>query len=830
MDSLFLRHIATGCLAAILGGFGASDAAEKVDFNRDVRPILAEKCYHCHGPDEATRQADLRLDHRDAVEASGVVVAGEPAESPLIERILSTDPDERMPPPDAKIELDDAQRQILREWVLQGAPWAEHWSFATLQQPPLPAEETDSTTAWVRNPIDRFIFPRIRDEGLVPAAPATRERLLRRAALDLTGLPPAPEQVATFLEDPSPLAYERAIDRLLATPAYGERMAWDWLDAARYADTNGYQGDPERTMWPWRDWVVDSINANLPFDQFTRQQIAGDLLDQKTLATQIATGFNRNNMHNGEGGRIAEESRVENVMDRAETVATVWLGLTLTCCRCHDHKYDPLSIEDYYRFYAFFNNTSENGAGRSGQMAPTVMFRTGEDRVRESQLQEERALAREKVRAHEANLAIEDSGTDDADEAVQEIKKILEAKVEERNGEQLKKLADYFASRRGDYAASLSALQQAAEAHNRFVAGLPKVMVMDTRKEQRPTFILTGGAYDKRGESVTADVPQSLPSLPEHAPNDRRGLADWLLAEENPLTARVIVNRYWQIFFGRGLVSTPEDFGTQGQRPTHPELLDWLAAEFRRSEWDVKRLHRMIVTSATYRQSSRMSPTHRETDPENRLLARGPRHRMPSWMLRDQALAASGLLVDRAGGPSVKPYQPENIWREATFGKKKYVPDTGEKLYRRSLYTYWRRIVGPTMFFDTSRRQTCHVTGTVTNTPLHALTTLNDVTFVEAARRLAERALREKPDDPEGQLTFAFQLATAREPTEQEAALLADRYRAVNQMFAAAPDDALELISVGASPHDPSLDPVTHAACTAMCSLILNLDETLTKE
>ena len=825
MDPQFFGKICTRWFATILCGCAASQAAETVDFNRDVRPILAEKCFHCHGPDEATRQADLRLDQREAVEASEVIVAGNPEESPLIERIMASDPEERMPPEDAKIQLTESQRQILNDWVAEGAEWAEHWSFEPLRQPELPA---DARQKWVRNPIDCFILTRIQDEGLAPAASASPERLLRRVSLDLTGLPPTPEQVESFLQDESDGAYERAVDRLLASPAYGQRMAWDWLDAARYADTNGYQGDPERTMWPWRDWVVDSINANLSFDRFTRQQIAGDLLAQKSLATQIATGFNRNNMHNGEGGRIAEESRVENVMDRAETVATVWLGLTLTCCRCHDHKYDPLSIEDYYRFYAFFNNTSETGAGRSGQMAPTVIYRTEEDRAKQSELDQSLEAARLQVQNGEKDGVLEDVPSDTEGSA--EIKKILEIKMEDRNPEQLKKLVAFFASKREAYANDVSALQQAIEQRNRFRASLPKVMVMDTLSDVRPTNILAGGAYDKPGPSVTAGVPHSLPPLPEESANDRRGLADWLLAEDNPLTARVIVNRYWQIFFGRGLVSTPEDFGTQGQRPTHPELLDWLSAEFRQSGWDVKRLHRMIVNSATYRQSSKMTPAHRETDPENRLLARGPRYRLPSWMLRDQALAASGLLVDRTGGPSVKPYQPENIWREATFGKKKYTPDEGEKLYRRSLYTFWRRIVGPTMFFDTSRRQTCHVTGSVTNTPLHALTTLNDVTFIEAARQLAERALLEKPDDPDGQLILAFQFATARRPTAAELALLSEQYREVHQMFATHPEEALKLIAVGQSDRDLSLDPVAHAACTAVCSLILNLDETLTKE
>ena len=796
-------------------------ASEPIDFNRDIRPILAEKCFHCHGPDKAERQADLRLDQREAVEESGTIVPGAPEESLLIERIMATDPDERMPPPEAKLSLTPEQKEMLRSWVEQGGVWSEHWSLEPLEQPQLPTSDFVSASL---NPIDRFVFARLAAKELTPSPEASPERLLRRLSLDLTGLPPTPRDVEAFLSDPSQHAYENAVDRLLASVDYGERMAWNWLDAARYADSNGYQGDPERTMWPWRDWVVDALNANLSFDRFTRQQIAGDLIPGKTLETKIATGFNRNNMHNGEGGRISEESRVENVMDRAETVATVWLGLTLTCCRCHDHKYDPLSAEDYYRFYAFFNNTSETGAGRSGQMSPTVTFQTPQDTDKRAVLQAAVESAIVPIDQREsADKPIEK-------ERPAKIAQILEQPIENRNSSSLKKIADYFKLLDEDYASDLSSLSQRVGERDQFVNQLPKVMVMDTRNEKRETFILAGGIYDKPGDSVTPGVPASLPPLPPNVQADRAGLAEWLVRDENPLTARVIVNRYWQLFFGKGLVTTPEDFGTQGQRPSHPELLDWLANEFRRSGWDVKRLHRLIVTSATYRQSSRMTPAQREADPNNRWLGRGPRYRLPSWMLRDQALAISGQLVGQRGGPSVKPYQPENIWREATFGKKKYVPDSGERLYRRSLYTFWRRIVGPTMFFDTSRRQTCHVTGSVTNTPLHALTTLNDVTFVEAARALAQRVMADAPSEPEVQLSRAFERATARKPTPQELELLRDRYRVVHEIFATNPEEALKLLEVGDSSRSPALDPIAHAACTAICSLILNLDETLTKE
>ena len=807
--------------ALLIAMFAGAAAADPIDFNRDIRPILAENCYQCHGPDEQTREAELRLDQRvSTLDSSGIVVPGKPDESLLIERITASDPAERMPPEESKMTLTAEQQQLLHDWVVQGAPWQEHWSLEPVTRPDLPPPVGKPSQ---RNPIDRFIHARLSEHDLVPSAPASKERLLRRVSLDLTGLPPTPEEVNAFLQDGSERAYENVVDRLLASPHYGERMAWNWLDAARYADSNGYQGDPERTMWPWRDWVVQVLNANLPFDRFTREQLAGDLLADKTLDTQIATGFNRNNMHNGEGGRIPEESRVENVMDRAETVATVWLGITLTCCRCHDHKYDPLTTKDYYRFYAFFNNTSETGAGRSGQMAPTVTFQTEKDTANSDRLQE--AVARAI-----APLALRESAEKADEKRPDQITEILKLAMKDRNSGQLEKLVAHFKPLEPDYAALLETLREAVQKRDQFLAGLPKVMVMDTLSEMRETFILSKGAYDKPGEGVSPGIPENLYPLPSGTTTDRRDLTEWLLAEQNPLTARVIVNRYWQLFFGKGLVTTPEDFGIQGRRPTHPQLLDWLASEFRQTGWDVKRLHRLIVTSATYRQSSRLTPAQREADPENRLLGRGPRQRLPSWMLRDQALAASGLLVDHFGGPSVKPYQPENIWREATFGKKKYVLDSGENLYRRSLYTFWRRIVGPTMFFDTSRRQTCHVTATVTNTPLHALTTLNDVTFVEAARALAERVMLRVSDNPREQLRLAFRLATAREPTQEELRLLVERYATVRQLFAAQPEEALKLLATGNSERDPRLDPVQHASCAALCSLILNLDETLTKE
>lgn len=804
----------------------AAATPSPIDFDRDIRPILADNCLHCHGADEAKREADLRLDSREgAIEQAEVIVPEVPEESLLIERVFTDDPEQIMPPADSKLSLTEQEKQMLLDWVSTGANWEPHWSLVPLSRPTPP---TVIHANRVRNEIDSFILARLESEDLKPAGTASRERLIRRVTLDLTGLPPTLEEIDAFLADESDSAYEKVVDRLLASPRYGERMAWNWLDAARYADTNGYQGDPERTMWPWRDWIIRAMNANMPFDQFTIEQIAGDLLPNATLENRIATGFNRNNMHNGEGGRIAEESRIENVMDRVETVGAVWLGLTLSCCRCHNHKYDPLSMRDYYSLFAYFNNTSETGAGRSGQMAPTVTVTTEDEDRRMEELALGIRKAREDVATWEAKQgrADEDSKPSTTSKLPPEIQKILDLAVENRSAKQIKTLREHFE----EYAKTLTALENAVAKRNRFAATLPRVMVMDELDSPRETFLLTRGIYNKQEESVTPGVPTNLSPAQKDAPPNRLGLAHWLLAKENPLTARVMMNRYWQIFFGKGLVSTPEDFGAQGARPTHPELLDWLAYEFRKSGWDVKHAHRLIVTSATYRQDSRITPELRAKDPNNLLLARGPRHRIPSWMIRDQALALSGLLTDTIGGPSVKPYQPDNVWAEATFGKKKYLQDHDDKLYRRSLYTYWRRIVGPTMFFDAAKRQTCNVKSSITNTPLHALTVLNDITFIEAARALAQRVMQDEAREPPERLASAFRRATSRYPREDELAILLDRFHAVRDQFAAEPQTATDLLACGESARDESLDPIEHATYTAICSLLLNLDETLTKE
>lgn len=782
------------CLAASIFAVAAGMPAvllaqAKIDFDRQIRPILSDKCFHCHGPDVQSQESDLRLDTKEEAfkDLGGhrAIVPGDVAASELIKRITSSDETERMPPPDSGRELSAEQIELLKRWIAEGASWQQHWAFMPVRRPNLPAVQRHD---WPRNAIDFFVLARLESEGLTPSPEAEKTTLLRRVTLDLTGLPPTLEELDAFLADASPYAYDRAVDRLLASPRHGEHMVAEWLDTARYADTNGYQGDRTRTMWPWRDWAIAALNRNQPFDQFTIEQLAGDLLPSPTIQQRIATGFQRNHMLNGEGGRIAEESRVDYVIDRVDTTATTWLGMTLACARCHDHKYDPFAQKDYYRLYAYFNNVPESGAvDRDGSANPVLELPTPEQEAQLTSLDAEiKAL-----KAEQTALPAEQTAEREA----------LEKKIKDVTGkrDQLKKQ-------------------------------LTIVMVMEERPQPREAFVLLRGVWDKHGEKVTPGVPQQFwPALAD-APANRLGLAKWLVDPQHPLTSRVIVNRYWQRFFGTGLVKTAEDFGVQGERPSHPELLDWLAAEFVNSGWNVKALHRRIVTSATYRQSSKVSAPLVERDPENRLLARGPRYRWPSSVLRDQALAASGLLVEQVGGPAVKPYQPSGVWEEMSFGNIRYEQDHGDKLYRRSLYTFWRRTTAPTELFDTASRQVCTVKQSRTNTPLHALTLLNDVTYLEAARALAERSMKAKPSSPAERIQHMFRVATSRLPTTLELDVLSHRYAASRARFEQDKDAAAKVVSVGESKPDATLDTAQLAAYSVVAAVILNLDETLSKQ
>ncbi|MFZ9855797.1 MAG: PSD1 and planctomycete cytochrome C domain-containing protein [Limisphaerales bacterium] len=828
-----MRWKSLGVALAVVLGVGATRAEDSVRFSRDVLPILSDHCFACHGPDAAARKGGLRLDVREGATGPGksgkvALVPGDPKASEVVRRMLTPDPDDLMPPPESHRPLSQDQIATLTRWISEGAPWGRHWAYEPPRRPTPPSVPGTS------NPIDAFVRSRLVREGLEPAPEASRETLLRRLTLDLTGLPPTPDEIREFVQDTRPGAYERQVDRLLASPRHGERLAWDWLEAARYADSNGYQGDGERTMWPWRDWVVREFNANRSFDQFTTWQLAGDLLPSPTPEQRLATGFVRNHMINGEGGRIAEENRIDYLFDQTETVATVWLGATFNCTRCHDHKFDPFTQKDYFGLLAFFDRTVVDGGGGDPQSRPNLEWPSEAQKDRRQQIDSEVKLIAQSVRTLEAVKFPRQDGRPVTEspavrDLAKEIQEALAQDPEQRDGGRLNQLATHWRTNDAPYAGMLERQKRLRDERDGLNRSIPRVMVMADQEKFRDTFILARGNYQQPGAQVRAAVPQGLSTPPAGAPTNRLGLAQWLLSPEQPLTARVAVNRSWQLFFGLGLVKTSEDFGLQGERPSHPELLDWMAVEFRDSGWDLKHLHRLIVTSATYRQSSRTPPETRERDPENRLLARGPRLRMPSWMIRDAALFHAGLLVEDIGGPPVKPYQPSGIWEEATFGTKRYEQDHGASLYRRSLYVFWRRIVGPTLFFDVASRQTCTVRTPRTNVPLHALLTLNDITYVEAARALAVRVATSGASDID-RLRWLYQEVVGRLPDTAEQDRLLESLRRYQQRFTAEPERAQELVGIGEVRIPTSLDPASQAAWTVVCSTVLNLDEALNVE
>jgi hypothetical protein len=800
-------------LALVLLMPATGRAAPPLSYSRDIRPILAENCFFCHGQDANRRKADLRLDTQEGQRADHVVVPGKVDESELVRRIRATKPDEVMPPPKSNRKLTLAQKETLQRWIAEGAPFEGHWAYRAPVRPAIPQVKD------VTHPIDAFIRHRLLSEKISPAPEADRATLLRRVTLDLTGLPPTLEELDAFLGDHSADAYEKVVDRLLASPHYGERMALPWLDAARYADSNGFQQDGDTYQWVWRDQVVKALNDNKPFDQFTIQQLAGDLLPNATLEQKIATGFNRNHLVNGEGGAIAEEQRFNILFDRVDVTATNWLGLTMACAQCHDHKYDPITQRDYYSLLAAFNNVSESGGAG---------FQSSRMRVSPPFLE----VATPEQKAQAASL---DKIAADLRSALTEKQKLwqLRAKDDKSLADILKDPAKAKAHFQEKIDPKLTALVVAAEneAKDYRADEIPKVMVMADDKP-RETHILERGAYLKKKDKVAFSIPGFLPPLPKDAPPNRLGLAKWLVAPENPLTARVAVNRAWQTVFGVGLVKTSEDFGVQGDLPVHQDLLDWLAVDFRESGWDVKRLHRLIVTSATYKQSSRVSAAALAQDAENRFYGRFPRVRLPAMTLRDLALAASGLLDPRIGGKPVYPYQPDGIWEPLAITKERdftYPASKGRDLYRRSLYTFWRRTIGPANMFDASTRQVCKVRSSVTNTPLHALTTLNDPTWTEAARVLAEKTLKSS-NDPDARLAFTFRRILSRTPSVAEQTVLRRMLDEQLAVYRADKAAARKLLAVGSTPADAGLDPAEHAAWTNLCLAILNLDEALTRE
>lgn len=1031
----------------------ASGEDSPLDFSRDIRPIFSNKCFGCHGPDQETREGGFRLDIKasafgPADSDARPVVPGDIEASELWQRI-SSDGDNRMPPDEADRRLTSVEKKRIRAWIEQGAPWQEHWAFVTPRRPdspPVPKQHI------VRNPIDRFVLARLRSSGLKPSPPADRSTLIRRLSFDLTGLPPTPDQVDAFLTDPSPAAYEHLVDRLLDSPHYGEQMATDWLDAARFADTNGYQNDFARKMWPWRDWVIEAFNQNMPFDQFTIEQLAGDLLNDPTLNQRIATGFNRNHRTVTEGGSIEEEWHVENVVDRVETTATTFLGLTMGCARCHDHKYDPISQREFYEFFAYFNSVNEKGfhsevrgnvpplvrvvsderqkrldvfaarlvdirerldelaeflpeqqkdwestfasknflvaptdqklgllnpdappcptavtqrletldsqqVGEGSVFGPTLNFidkrdshvdlgshfaftgqqafscsvwvrpdktgailsrmdadndyrgfdmlvtETGQmavhlihrwqgsaikvltksslalkewnhvavvydgsqkasgfqiylDNRRVGLTVEHDSLAGETttdhplwlgrrthvsrfvgqmtdVRLYDRMLAAGDVS------AIYELafKQLIDVPPSDRSTAQNATIARHFSEQ---FAPEYTQLQQELAKQEtekqKYKKEIPTVMVMEELPDARPTYVLKRGQYDKpdKDQPVEPAVPDFLPQPKSALPQNRLGLARWLVDPNHPLTARVTVNRFWQHYFGIGLVETAENFGVQSPLPSHPDLLDWLATEFIASGWNVKALQKLIVMSATYRQSSRFTPETMETDPENRLLARGPRFRLPAEAIRDNALAVSGLLVRRIGGRSIKPYQPDGVWEELAggAGEGPYVQDTDENLYRRSLYIYRKRTVPhPTMAtFDAPSREFCQVARQRTNTPLQALALLNGVTYHEAARELAVLTFEEGGTEDEGRLVYAFRRTTSRHPSDRELQVLRDGLKRYRENFANDHESAEAYTQVGDSKPDSKYTTQELAPFAAVASVILNLDETITKE
>ncbi|WP_425399361.1 PSD1 and planctomycete cytochrome C domain-containing protein [Aeoliella sp.] len=800
----------------------------RVTFSRDVLPILSDACFQCHGPDEGSREADLRLDQEESVKLDrgdyAAVVPKDLSRSELWNRITTTDDSMQMPPASLHRKLTQQQIETIRQWILEGAEWGNHWAFERVERPKVPVGQ---------HPVDYFVNAQLDELGWKVAPAADKRTLIRRLSLDLTGLPPTPAEVEEFLADERPDAWERLVDRKLASQQFGVRMAWDWLDAARYADTNGYQGDAERTMWPWRDWVVRAFNDNLGFDEFTVWQLAGDLLPEPTSDQVLATAFNRNHMINGEGGRIPEENRVDYVMDMTETMGTVWLGLTLNCCRCHDHKFDPLSQQEYYSLTAFFNQTPVTGDGGNPQTQPVMRLPTPQQQQDLQLVGDSLDEAYEQLSDMESRLwpkAEASGGSSSEVELPDTVKSVMEKPLEKRGKEDWQKLKKHFADSSPEWIEFCNSWQQLRDRRDKIEKGVCRVMVMEDLPEPRPTYVLDRGLYNQPAQEVPAAVPSTLPPLAEGQKPNRLALANWLVSRDQPLTSRVTVNRFWQMFFGVGLVKTVEDFGVQSERPSNGELMDWLAAEFMESGWDTKHLLRIIVTSDAYRRSSYdRSGESYELDPENRYLSRGPRFRLPAWMIRDQALQVSGLLNPQLGGKPVNVYQPPGVWSEATFGNSVHKAGQGDELYRRSLFVYWRRIVGPTVFFDSAKRQVCEVRLARTNTPMHALAVLNDVTYVESARELAENVMKASQDE-NARLQDLAQRVLARELTPDELAIWKRTLATAQAEYAEHPQQAEKFLALGESKRDDSLPPEEHAAWTSLCLNVLNLDETLTKE
>ncbi|MGC1274873.1 MAG: PSD1 and planctomycete cytochrome C domain-containing protein [Planctomycetaceae bacterium] len=785
-----MRPLARTLLAVgiVVSAATARSDDRPIDFGRDIRPILSDKCFFCHGPDPAHREADLRLDWQDGVLADrggyAAVVPGKPDESELIARITADDESMKMPPAESGKSLSPEQIELLRRWIEQGAEWEGHWAYEPLVRPVVPAAKDAS---WPRQPIDRFVLARLDQEGLTPSPDADRVTLIRRLSFDLTGLPPTADEVDRFLDDRSPDAYERLVERLLASPHFGERMAVYWLDLVRYADTVGYHGDQGHHIQPYRDYVIKSFNENLPFDQFTREQLAGDLLPNPTMWQTIASGYNRVLQTTHEGGAQDKEYLAKYSADRVRNASSVWLGSTLACAECHDHKFDPLTQKDFYTFAAFFADVSETGIfPGSPNTSPTK-------RPPERPVWNLAQYGR--IQAIETKIA----SLYDAPSIGKPQKEIDEERA---------KLID-----------------QRAEIEKNF----PLCMVT-VSQPPRPIRVLPRGDWmDESSPPVDPAVPAFLSGLETEGRATRLDLANWICSDENPLTARVFANRTWKLFFGRGLSGNLDDVGAQGEAPSHPELLDWLAVEFRESGWDVKHLVRTIVTSRTYRQSSLVDPALLKRDPQNRLLARQGRSRLPAEFVRDNALAISGLLVPHLGGESARPYQPEGYYGHLNFPVREYDPDEDWKQYRRGVYMHWQRQFLHPMLraFDAPSREICTAERPISNTPLAALVLLNAPTFLEAARVLAARAIHESGTDDESRLRWLWRHVLSREATSDEIDLLRTLLEQDRAEYVADREAAAKLLSIGLAPLPNDVDQVELASWTGVARAVLNLNETL---
>ncbi|MBC7816841.1 MAG: PSD1 domain-containing protein [Planctomycetaceae bacterium] len=813
---------------AVNPGRTTSDSSPTpIEFSRDVRPILSKYCYQCHGPDDKARKGDLRLDlvegaTRKLPSGNQAIVPEKPEQSELLSRISSKDLNEVMPPPEVGKKLTLIEIATLRRWIEQDAKYSNHWAYTAPVHHPAPAV---SLPTWPRNAIDHFILARLDREGLKPSPPVDNYALLRRVALDLTGLPPSAEEVERFIDDPSPDSYERAVDRLLAKPTFGERWASMWLDLARYADSSGYIHDPPRTIWRWRDWLVQALNENVPYDRFTTDMLAGDLLPSPTVDQLIATGFHRNTTTNSEGGANASEYHFAAVVDRVNTTMQVWMGTTMACAQCHNHKYDPFTQKEYYQLFAILNNTVDFNGEPPTLEVPRVGFQSQFLDLAPQWKEASRRLEEETRRVDA--LRTEWEKTVDPAQLPKEIGEILAVAADKRTPAQVEKLTAHYRVLHEDWKTKDADAKRLRGALDQVAA----TTLIQKEGSLRPTYVAIRGEFQNHGEAVSAGFPAALHAAPAGLKLDRVGLATWLMDRQNPLTARVAVNRQWQELFGIGIVETSEEFGIQGEPPSHPELLDWLATEFMRLDWDTKRLLRLIVVSTAYRQTSSTSSELAERDPHNRLLARGSRTRLSAEALRDQALEVSGLLSPKMYGPPAHPFQPVNGLAAAFGQSTDWQTSQGEDSHRRAIYTRWRRnLPYPSMIaFDVPERTVCSTRRIRTNTPIQALVTLNDPVFVEAAQSLARRTQIEGGATPELRARFAVQIVLARKATDAEVARLVKLFQDSKTSLAANPTRAAALATKPLGPLPAGMDAVDAAAWTVVGNVLLNLDETLTK-